>query len=64
MTLQAIKGKSPYLADLIDFGCEEMDGGIILVKLILNGHWSFLEKRCKLYSPPMLFGIFFNFLGI
>jgi hypothetical protein len=38
MTLQAIKGKSPYLANLIDFGSEEMDGGIILVRLWLDLH--------------------------
>lgn len=35
MTLNAIKDKSPLLANLIDFGQEEMDGGIILVNNLI-----------------------------
>ena len=33
LTLNVIKGKSPHLANLINYGKEEMDGAIILVNL-------------------------------
>ena len=34
LSLNVIQNKSPLLANLIDFGKEEMDGGIILVNLL------------------------------
>ena len=34
MSLHVIQNKSPLLANLIDFGKEEMDGGIILVNFL------------------------------
>lgn len=36
MTLNAVKNKSPHVANLIDFGKEEMDGGIVLVILFVD----------------------------
>jgi serine/threonine protein kinase len=34
LTLNAVKDKSPYLASLVDYGKEELDGAIVLVILL------------------------------
>lgn len=51
LTLQVIASKSPFLAQLVDFGIEEVDGAVVLV-----GPWLSAWRRAPLFGGSPAWG--------